>query len=221
MTTAIIIQARIGSSRLPGKVVLSLPNSCTVLGEVIQRCAEVTQADHVLVAAPAHDYHILEVAAQPEFDEEWAHLIGVDGDENDVLRRYALAAEAVNAETIVRITADCPLMSSYTIDKCIDLHRRTGADYTSNIYPSRSYPKGFDVEVFSRALLTSAFAAAGDPYDREHVTPWMQRITRGTPRMALLKAHKDKSHLNYCLDTIEDYRRIWDILADDDRSAED
>ena len=106
-------------------------------------------------------------------DEAAKYCRTVTGSENNVLWRYLYTAELTNADIIMRITADCPLLSPELCWEVIKAQRLTGADYCSNVVP-RTFPKGFDCEVFTMDLLREADKHTPD-HEREHVTPWMQR----------------------------------------------
>jgi len=169
--TAIILQARAGSTRLPGKVLKPLAGR-TVLAHVLTRAQAVQGIDVVCCAIPA----------SPENDDVAAEAarLGADvkrGSEQDVLGRYHDAASAIGADTVMRITSDCPLIDPIVCGQTLELHRNAAADYTCNITP-RTWPKGLDCEVFQAAGLAEASAAARDPYDRENVTPWVRNAFR-------------------------------------------
>lgn len=164
-----IIQARMGSTRLPGKV-LEPVGPAPVLGHVVERAACASLVEAVVVATsdrPGDD-----VVA------DWAATHDTAlyrGSEADVLDRYREAARRMDADVVVRITADCPLLSPATVDRVIHAYRQTGCDYASNTL-QYTYPDGLDVEVFSRALLERTWQQADAAADREHVTPYMQRL---------------------------------------------
>ncbi len=166
--TAIIIQARYGSTRLPGKVLRPLAGK-TVLEHVLTRCGSIDGIDRVICATtdkPVDDA----IAAEAE-------RLGVDvfrGDESDVLSRYLGAARLVDADVIMRVTSDCPLIDPEICAAVLRLRAERKADYASNNMP-RLFPHGLDCEAFTRAGLEAAAAQATDPYDCEHVTPWLRR----------------------------------------------
>jgi spore coat polysaccharide biosynthesis protein SpsF (cytidylyltransferase family) len=212
MTTACIVQARLGSTRLPAKVLLPLPTGRTVLEEVLFRCKRIPGVDVVALSTPkgpsARILHPLMV--------RHAHIcIGHDGVEDDVLGRYELAARITQADTIMRITADCPLIDPEVCGRLLHGFQHSNAGYGSNCWPHRRYPHGFDCEVFSRTVLDWANLQASGSYDREHVCPWMQRqedIVRlyvGPP-----VTEPDRSHERLTLDTLDDYVHIWDVLRE-------
>ncbi len=157
-----IVQARLGSTRLPGKVLLPL-NGRTVIGEVLMRCKRIPGIDEVICAIPTNDALLLQEA------EKYCKV--VCGPEHDVLKRYCQAATKTDADIIMRITGDCPLISPELCGEVLAKFKREGADYASNIEP-RTFPRGLDCEVFSKAALDFAY---DEDDDREHVTTWMRR----------------------------------------------
>ncbi|WP_374655724.1 UDP-2,4-diacetamido-2,4,6-trideoxy-beta-L-altropyranose hydrolase [Dongia sp.] len=166
--TAVIVQARKGSSRLPGKILRKLSGK-TVLEHVIERLHRVRNADLVVVATTTQSADD-EVAALAER----CGAIIFRGDERDVLGRYLGAARAVNADVILRVTSDCPLIDPDLCEAVISARAKTDADYASNNMP-RLFPHGLDCEAFTRTALEMAARDATTPYDREHVTPWLRR----------------------------------------------
>lgn len=203
MRTVIIIQARLGSTRLPAKVMLPLPNGRLVVEEVYERCSDVRGADEVLVACPEHDLPILSTLP--------IDVIGPAGvDENNVLHRYVVAAKAARADRVVRITADCPLLDAAVVDRTIDALDSNGGDYCSNAWPTRTWPLGYDCEVFDAKLLVKALEDQyNTPYDLEHVTPSVRRMARA---LVTLEAPQDMSGMRGVLDTLEDYRVVWEVI---------
>jgi spore coat polysaccharide biosynthesis protein SpsF len=163
MKTVCIVQARMGSTRLPGKVLLPL-NGHTVIGEVLTRCKRIPGVDEVVCAIPESDEPLAKEAAK----YAWVFR----GPEQDVLARYHGAAIESGADMVMRITGDCPLLSPDLCWEVIKMQQLTGAEYCSNVCP-RTFPQGLDCEVFTMALLEQAQQVAG-PHEREHVTTWMR-----------------------------------------------
>lgn len=194
MKTVAIIQARMTSTRFPGKVMAVLGDR-PILAHVIERALRIRNCDEVVVASPAsHESKLL-------FD--LATKLGVPfvyGSENDVLGRYFVAAEKHEADVIARITADCPLIDPEVCAQIIELRRRENADYASNVHP-RSYPKGLDCEVFTFEKLRRANQNATEDYDREHVTPW---IIRNSARVNYPSGIFNISELRWTVDYEED-----------------
>jgi spore coat polysaccharide biosynthesis protein SpsF len=208
MRTACIIQARLGSTRLPAKVLLPLPTGRTVLGEVLFRCCRILGVDAVVLATPDTPENEFLLQAATHRQGLPKTIIEVVGPEHDVLARYAKAAKQVGADVIVRITADCPLLDPHACSEVIKLREGTGADYVSNSWPARSFPHGYDCEVFTIDALRRAHELTTDASDREHVGPAIQKVLPNDKR-ALLKAMDDRSHIRLTLDTLSDYVAIW------------
>jgi len=165
--TVIVAQARMSSTRMPGKSLANL-GGMPVIDHVLQRAARAELADDVIVATTTHSSDDVLV--------EHLEAIGVAfvrGSLDDVLSRYVLAAQAAGAETIVRLTCDCPLIDPAVIDRVIAAFcERPQVDYCSNTL-IRSYPIGMDAEAFSCAALGIAASDAKNQLEREHVTPYL------------------------------------------------
>jgi spore coat polysaccharide biosynthesis protein SpsF len=183
-----IVQARMGSSRLPGKVlapVLGRP----LLDLMLERLRGTRSLDELVVATTreARDDPIVAVA-------EAAGARTFRGDEADVLGRYHEAAARVDAAVVVRLTADCPIVAPDVIDRVVGAYaeRDDGVELVTNAPPrGRSYPDGMDVEVFSRDALERAHAHADAPGEREHVTPWFWREPARVVEVHLDPPHGD------------------------------
>jgi glutamate-1-semialdehyde 2,1-aminomutase/spore coat polysaccharide biosynthesis protein SpsF len=196
MTTAVIVQARVGSSRLPRKVLRSLRGR-PVLDHVLARCKLIPGIDVVVCAVPDEEASsALETVAIERGVETFR------GSETDVLGRYFGAAKSVNASVIMRVTSDCPLIDPDICGRILSLQKRTGSDYASNVV-KRSFPRGLDCEVFTYAVLRSAASNARDNDDREHVTPWMQRADE-VRREDFLSNQPSLGRLRWTLDYPED-----------------
>ena len=167
MKTVAIIQARMASTRLPGKVLADLAGK-PVLAWVVRAAHAALGVDDVWVATST--------AAVDDIVAAWCkdNKISVHrGSESDVLDRYAGAAKASGAQVVVRLTADCPLLDPAVIAQTIRLRAMTGADYASNVDPP-TWPDGLDCEVLTANALFAAAAEATRPSDREHVTPFVR-----------------------------------------------
>ena len=193
-----ILQARMSSTRLPGKVmrpILGVP----MMGLQIERLRRSRRLGDLVVATstdPSDD--VVEAYARTQNCR--VHR----GSLADVLDRYAGALVAHGpAEHVVRVTADCPLTDWRVIDQVIDLHLDSGADYTSNTV-DRTYPKGLDVEVVKADLLLQAAREGDDPYEREHVTPFFYRRPERF-RIAQLTQDRDQNLLRWTVDTPADF----------------
>jgi len=176
MSTVAIVQARAGGTRLPGKVLMDVRGQ-PMIARQMARMEMATLLDEIVVAIP--DTPENDVLAGLCLAHGWALF---RGSECDVLARYLGAAEAADADTVVRVTADCPVIDPAIIDGTILLYQLGTAagrfDFVSNnLVPT--FPHGMDVEVMSRATLATAAAKATDAYDREHVTPWITRVGAG------------------------------------------
>ncbi|MFL5643161.1 MAG: cytidylyltransferase domain-containing protein [Chloroflexota bacterium] len=212
-----IVQARMGSTRLPGKVLLPLIGE-PILGLVMRRSARAMTVHEVVVATTTlpEDDRVVELAEANGWPVE-------RGSESDLLDRYLGAARAHDAQVIVRITADCPLIDPVVIDRVVEAFRASGVDYASNVISPRTYPRGLDVEVIRRDALERAGIEDRDPAWREHVTPY---IYRHPERFELLRVPADEDHSDqrWSVDTAEDYTlmtRIYEALGRDDASWEE
>jgi spore coat polysaccharide biosynthesis protein SpsF len=212
VTVTCVIQARTGSTRLPGKV-LQTVSGRPMLRFMLDRLASL-DVDHVVVATSDldRDDAVADVASD-------ADVAVVRGSESDVLARFVTVVDEFPADDVVRLTADCPLMDPRLVEAVIATHRAHRADYTSNVLP-RTFPKGLDVEVITSAALRTAAeeAPAGD--EREHVTPFVYR----RPERFRLANHLGEHSLGnerWTVDTLDDLdfvRRVVERL-DDDRAA--
>jgi spore coat polysaccharide biosynthesis protein SpsF len=205
MTTAVIVQARMGSNRLPGKVMKMLAGR-TVLHHVLRRCRAIPGADVVVCAVPD------EVASAPL--EAVAAECGAKvfrGSETDVLDRYLGAARSVDADVVMRVTSDCPLIDPQICGNVLALRRQGNADYAANNMP-RSFPYGLDTEAFTMAALEEAGVRAKEPYDREHVTPWL-RCAAHFKRVNLASGNATLELHRWTLDYPEDFAFFSALFA--------
>lgn len=166
-----IIQARVGSTRLPNKIFLDLEGK-TVLERVVERVARATLVDRIVVAIP--DTSANDRLAQFVV-ERLPNVLLFRGSEHDVLDRYYRAAKAQRATVVVRVTSDCPLIDPAVIDRVITAFLREGVDYAANVLGERTYPRGMDVEVVSFVALTRIHELARNLEDREHVTLYLRK----------------------------------------------
>lgn len=207
MKTCAIVQARMGSERLPGKVMKLLEGN-TVLSHVIERISISKYVDDIIIATTDN--------TRDNCIEAEAKNYGVKvfrGSEGDVLSRYYYAAKANNVDTIVRITSDCPLIDSNVIDEIIQFFLENNYDIVSNAgsdLSNRTYPRGLDTEIFSFKVLEDAFNQASEKYQREHVTPY---IYENSDKIYFYKSLIDNSQYRWTLDTIEDYRFIKEVYS--------
>ncbi|HEX3265836.1 MAG TPA: glycosyltransferase family protein [Candidatus Limnocylindrales bacterium] len=206
-----IVQARMGSTRLPGKVLLPLAGRPMVL-HVAERAARIPGVDGVLVATPdgPDDAPLQDVLGANGID--W-----VSGPSDDVLRRYAIAAAAADADVVVRITSDCPLLSPVVSGRVVAAFLEGGADYASNTL-QRTWPRGMDTEVLGREALDAVDAAATEPFEREHVTPAIWQHPERF-RLRSVRGSEDLSQLRLTVDTAEDFQlveTVFETLGRDD-----
>ncbi len=210
--TVAIVQARMGSTRLPGKVMLPLLGE-PVLTRVMRRAARARTLYEVVVATTtlADDDAIVALTAR----EGWPV---VRGNETDLLDRYLAAARAHDVEVIVRITSDCPLIDPDVIDATVGAFLASDVDYASNTLEPPTYPRGLDVEVVARAALERAGREDKNPAWRQHATPYLYRHPE-LFRLLRVPAEDDHADQRWSLDTPEDYLligRIYEALGRDD-----
>lgn len=206
MNVIAIVQARMGSTRLPEKVLKKINNK-VVLDYVIERIQQCNKIDDIVLA--------ITTSEKDDILENYAKNKGINlfrGSEEDVLSRYYKAAEKYKADQVVRITSDCPLIDPNIVDKIIDSHITNKADYTSNTL-NRTYPRGLDVEVFSFKTLKEAYKNSSKEYQREHVTPY---IVEHPDRFKLQNVESigkiRRPDIRITLDTLEDLKLIKQIL---------
>ena len=163
---AAIVQARMTSTRLPGKVLMEIVGK-PMLWHVVNRLKFSKKLDNIILAIPnTKENDILEKFAKNNKIKYFR------GSEEDVLSRYYEAAKKFDIDVVVRITSDCPLIDPEIVDVVIERHLKSNADYTANIL-KRTFPKGLDTEVFSFEVLEKAYQKAKEMYQREHVTPYI------------------------------------------------
>lgn len=210
MKVTAIIQARLGSSRLPGKVLKSIAGE-PMLGRVVQRASAATCIDEIIVATTLSntDDPIEQLCRK----KGW---LSFRGNEQDVLDRYFQTAKNYSSKVIVRITSDCPLLDPGIVDmvvtRFLDLY--PDVDYVSNTYPKYTFPRGLDVEIMSKEALVRAWEDDIDPRTREHVTPYIYQNPEFF-RVNGIQNPRDYSWLRLTVDTLEDLtfvRKIFEEL---------
>lgn len=201
-----VLQARMSSTRLPGKVMLPIMGR-PVLELQIERIMRSKLISKLVVATSSnHDDNCIEMLC---------NQLKVDcfrGDLFDVLGRYYNASKVYSPNHVVRLTGDCPVIDPKIIDDVIELHMAANYQYTSNII-ELTFPDGLDTEIFKFSELKKAFYKATTQYDREHVTPWIRQHAGNN--MGVYKSDCDYSHYRWTLDHIEDYtliKKIYEAL---------
>jgi len=199
----VIIQARLGSTRLPGKVLMDLAGQ-TVLRHVVERCAAIPGVDAVCCAVPdlARDEPVAAEAAR-------CGALVSRGPELDVLARYAIAARESGATTVMRVTSDCPALDPGIAGEVLRLVTEGGADYACNNLPP-SFPHGLDCEAFRAEWLWHAEREAVLPSEREHVTPYLRNHPALRRSMLTGPGHV---HHRWTLDTPDDLDFLRALFA--------
>lgn len=202
MKITAIIQARTSSTRLPGKILKDLPyaSGITCLEQVIRRLKKSRRLNDIIVATTKEkeDNEIINIVKKEDIKY-------FRGSKENVLSRYYFAAKENNIDIIVRITSDCPCIDADITDLTIDNHINKMVDYTTNSLV-RTYPHGFDVEVFNFNALKKAYKNATKDYEKEHVTPYINRNPQKF-KINIVKAPKGlySPDIRITLDTEEDY----------------
>jgi spore coat polysaccharide biosynthesis protein SpsF len=206
MTTGIIVQARMGSSRLPGKVLADLAGAPAIV-RLFERLNRVGGASTLIMATSdlPKDDPLAVVASGIPGVHVWR------GSENDVLKRFADAARHFRLDAIVRITGDCPLTEPSLIDAVIDLFGTNGKYALADNVEPRTFPHGYDVQVFSRFALETADHEASLAYDREHVMPFVVARPDRFPTGHLISSRTPCPEIRITLDYPEDLTVIRGI----------
>lgn len=209
--TICIVQARVGSTRLPNKVLLDLAGA-SMLERVVYRVQKACMYFDELIVATG------DLKANNIIEDicRYNHWKCMRGSEDDVLGRFYYVARIAQADHIIRICADSPFIDPTIIGKTVEVYVANDVDYVSTMTLKESYPKGQHVEVFSRRVLEEAWVV--DLEDREHVTPYIWN----NPDIYKLKSvgcDEDYSKYKLDVDTMEDYRRaryLYDKLGNAD-----
>ena len=203
MKVVAIIQARMGSTRLSGKVLMDLAGE-PMLARVVNRCRRATTLQETVVATTAQpsDDAIARLCAE----RGWPCF---RGSEDDVLDRYYRAALEHKADVVVRITSDCPLIAPTVIDLVVRefTRRQPEVAYASNVVPSRTFPRGLDTEVMQFAALERAWKEDQNPAWREHVTPYLSEVEGRFP-VHCVTNDRDYSSQRWTVDTPEDFEFV-------------
>jgi spore coat polysaccharide biosynthesis protein SpsF len=200
-----IIQARMGSTRLPGKVLLDLAGA-SILLRVLERVRRTDSIDEVVVATtdkPSDDIIVQECLRYqiPVFR----------GQEEDVLDRYYRAAVSAKADIVVRITSDCPLIDPEITRKTVQAFLAERPDYASNCLV-RTYPRGLDTEVMTLHALERTWREAKQPYQREHVTPYIHE-NPDEFKLLSVTGEADYSGHRWTVDTPEDFELVRSVYT--------
>jgi spore coat polysaccharide biosynthesis protein SpsF len=202
--TVAVIQARMGSTRLPGKVVKPILGQ-PLLARMLERVKRAAKIDAIIVATSVktEDNEVANLAVA-------AGVSVFRGAEKDVLDRFYQAAKLAGAKAVVRLTGDCPLQDPAVIDEVVARFQSRGCDYTSM---PRNYPEGLDVEIFSFKALERAAAEARLPSEREHVSPYI----KNHPEFfkldeAWTSGTKDEASLHWSVDTAADFEFVTKIF---------
>jgi spore coat polysaccharide biosynthesis protein SpsF len=206
----VIIQARMGSTRLPGKV-LKLIDGISLLEYQINRIKKSTKQQKIIVATSSE--------AKDDAIETLCKNKGIlcfRGSENDVLARYYKCAKFYKLDVVIRLTADCPLVDPIIIDKVANLFLIKNVDYCANTAPASSnmWPDGSDVEIFSFSALERAHQDANNPEDREHVTFYFWKYKSNAFRTAQLLNNENWSEFRFTIDYPEDYEAMICIVKE-------
>jgi len=203
LKTVAIIQARMGSIRFPNKVMRPIC-ATPMIGLLLARLSQSKRIDQIVLAT-SQDPRNEPLA---EYARELGYAV-YQGSENDVLDRYYQAAKEAEADIVVRITGDCPLIDPQVVDAVIDLFQQKTVDYTANT-ATPTFPDGLDTEVFTFEALETAWEQAKEPRQREHVTPFMRES--GLFRLANLSHASDQSSERWTVDEPEDFEVVKKVF---------
>jgi len=203
MKIVAIVQARMGSTRLPNKVMKPI-SGIPMIELLLDRLAKAKEVDQIIVATSIDERNIPLVTHVRKLGYACEQ-----GSENDVLDRYMNAAKAHQADVVVRITGDCPVVDPELVDEVIRGFKAANVDYFSNIDPP-TYPDGLDIEVFTFKALEKASIETTDPFDREHVTPYLRKL--GKYKTEAIQHSEDLSALRWTVDEPADFELIERIF---------
>lgn len=204
MKVVAIVQARMGSTRLPNKVMKPI-GGVPMIELLLTRLARSSQINQIVLATSTDERNTPLV--------EHVQKLGYDcvrGSESDVLERYLLAARQAQADVVVRITGDCPLIDPVLVDRAIKQFKSAGVEYLSNTVPA-TYPDGLDTEVFTLQALERAAQESQDLFDHEHVTPYLRRP--GLFKTDVMRNDEDLSGLRWTVDEPADFEVVTQVFA--------
>lgn len=217
--TVAIIQARTGSTRLPGKVMYPLDGQ-PALEHVVTRTSYAETVTDVVVATSAEPQDDVISQNAPKFGAEV-----IRGSESNVISRFERAVAEYDTDIVLRITGDCPLIDPTTIDKIVAPVLEGDADYASNTF-QRTFPRGLDVEAFTAESFKTVISAATTEAEREHVTPYYREnpeefdiVNVTSDRVFDEEKYIDRTDLRLTLDEADDYcllKRIYDTIEYDE-----
>ena len=213
MNVVVIVQARMTSSRLPGKVLLPLGNY-SIIEHVLSRCHAIQNVNLVCCVVPDSEESEPILRAAKRLDAEV-----FKGPEQDVLQRYYMAARTYKADIVVRVTSDCPMIDPKICSQVLSLVYLGGVDFACNNMPP-SWPHGLDCEVVTFEWLKRAAVEARLPYQREHVMPWIRDHT-DVSKANLVGPGNGKEIHRWTVDTERDYaflKAMWDRLPGGQKS---
>ena len=204
MKIVAVVQARMGSTRLPDKVMMRIGN-IPMIELLLSRLSKSEHITQVVVATSKNKNNL------PLIDH--VQSLGYEvycGSENDVLSRYYNAAKQTKADLVIRITGDCPVIDSSLVDEVIEGFLNNKADYASNREPP-TYPDGLDVEVISIKALEKAYKKAKEDFEREHVTPYIYLTEKENYNLGSCEEAIDNSQYRLTLDESSDYEAIKEV----------
>ncbi|EKO34713.1 cytidylyltransferase [Leptospira santarosai str. CBC379] len=207
MKVGILIQARMGSTRLPGKI--SLPfGDTTILGFMLERLKFSKFQENIIVLTTEEDID--------DTTEEIAKKNGVRvfrGSTNDLIQRYLKAAKLHNLDIIVRLTGDCPLIDSKILDLMVDLflYNHGRIEFLTNCF-QRTFARGMDIEIFTLSLLEKLDSICHLPYEREHIVPYVEENT-GKFKFFEYPNERDDSKYRLTIDTKDDYETLKSSIS--------
>jgi len=201
-----IIQARLASTRLPRKTLMTIEGE-SLLGHLVKRVKDCKLVDDIIIATTTkeHDDDIVKFAKS-------INLKFYRGSEEDVLDRFYKTAIKYNVKSIVRVTPDCPLLDPKVADLVVSHYVEGNYDYVSNVL-SRTYPDGLDTEVFSFQTLEKAWKEAKLPSEREHVTPYIYKHPELFRLFNVKKDGEDLSWMRWTVDTAKDFQFVNKIFS--------
>lgn len=208
MKVVCLVQARVGSTRLPGKILKEICGK-TILHHEIDRLKKCKEIDEIVIATTDKEDDDKIVNEAKKLSVKYFR-----GSENDVLSRFYYSAKENNADIIVRVTSDCPCIDFEILDKMLiyfkEKYKEKQVDYLSNTI-KRTYPRGYDIEIFTFSALEKSYINAKKEYEREHVTPYIYDKTNNFLKLSF-ENKEDYSKYRVTLDTIEDFIVIKNIF---------